>query len=157
MSALHTRLLEHLIEENAVMRDLLELVEQEQSLLIQNNIKNVQQLLGKKSKYISELSALAHQRHLTLGATGQVTDESAMQEWLEQNPSPAVKEAWQNLLSQTRAAKEFNRTNGLLINTQLTRNQNTLNVLSGSNSHGNFYGPNGQTTRSTPSRGSIVC
>lgn len=157
MSVLHTRLLEHLAEENAVMCNLLKLVKQEQSLLIQNNIKNVQQLLGEKSKYISELSALAHQRHLTLGATGQVKDESAMQEWLELNPSPAMKEAWQNLLSQTRAAKEINRTNGLLINTQLTRNQNTLNILSGSNNHGNFYGPNGQTTRSTPSRGSIVC
>ncbi|MDA8328432.1 MAG: flagellar protein FlgN [Betaproteobacteria bacterium] len=157
MSVLHARLLEHLTEENAVMRNLLKLVEQEQLLLIQNNIKNVQQLLDEKSKYISELSALAHQRHLTLRAAGQAADESAMQAWLEQNTAPDVKAAWEKLLSQTRAAKAFNRTNGLLINTQLTRNQNTLNILSGSNNHGNFYGPNGQTTRSTLSRGSIVC
>ncbi len=153
MNSLETNLLAQLTEENEVMTNLRFVIEQEQSLLVKSNIKNIQQLLDKKSKYISNLAALAHRRHLALASAGLAADESGMQTWLEQNPVAEINQAWQKLLQQTRAAKEFNRTNGLLINTQLGRNQSALNVLTGSNNMSSVYGPDGQTRRSGLSRG----
>lgn len=156
MSALSTRLLDHLTEENQLMDDLLALIKREQSLLVTNNIKEIQHVLDSKAKHVSDLAKLAHQRHLTLATTGLQADESGMQCWLDQNTGTDVSNAWQKLLLKVQSAKECNRTNGLLINTQLNRNQSTLNVLRGSNNTGNFYGPNGQTTRTTLPRSLLV-
>ncbi|MHB1676854.1 MAG: flagella synthesis protein FlgN [Sulfuriferula sp.] len=156
MNALSTRLLEHVTEENQLMDGLLELIQQEQALLVTNSIKDMQHLIDSKAKYISHLANLAHQRHLTLASNGLQADEAGMQIWLEQNNAAIVNDSWQKLILKVQTAKEYNRTNGLLINTQLNRNQSTLNVLRGSNNTGSFYGPNGHTTRTTLPRSLLV-
>lgn len=156
MTSISTSLLAHLTAENRLMDDLLDLIQQEQILLVANNIKDIASVIDQKSKLISELANLAYQRHQTLGTIGLQASESGMQAWLAQHTGCEVTTTWQTLVGKVQAAKECNRTNGLLINTQLNRNQSSLNVLRGPDSTGSFYGPNGQTTRTTLSRNIVA-
>jgi flagella synthesis protein FlgN len=57
------------------------------------------------------------------------------------------------LLELAEIANEINRVNGVLINKQMVRNQNVLNILQHGNvQDGNVYGPNGQTASKSTGR-----
>ncbi|HET9112734.1 MAG TPA: flagellar protein FlgN [Burkholderiales bacterium] len=156
MTSLDTRLFEHLGAENRIMDELLELIQQEQGLLVANNIKDITAVIDQKSKRIAELANLAYRRHQTLGESGFQANESGMQSWISLNADSEVAVSWKKLAEKVLAAKESNRTNGLLINTQLNRNQSSLNMLRGPDTTGSIYGPNGQTKRSVPSRNFVA-
>ena len=156
MNTYGTQLLENLATENQAINNLVGLIQQEQSLLINANIAEVEQIIAHKAQHVAQLAELSNQRHAILALAGYQPGESGMQSWLEQHADHSVNDAWQSLLTQVRAAKELNHTNGLLINTHLNRNQGTLNVLRGSSKTGNFYGPDGQTTGVSKSRSIVV-
>lgn len=156
MSSYGTRLLENLSEENQAIIALVKLIRNEQTLLINANIEDVEKIIDQKAQHVAKLAELSNKRHLILAMTGHQPDESGMQSWIDQNAAHTVNESWQRLLTQVTIAKELNRTNGLLINTHLKRNQSTLNVLRSSNKAGNFYGPDGQATGVTKSRSIVV-
>ncbi|WP_124949215.1 flagella synthesis protein FlgN [Sulfuriferula thiophila] len=156
MSTFGTRLLENLHEENQTITSLVKLIQNEQALLINADIEEIKPIVDQKAQHIAKLAELSNKRHLILATAGHQPDESGMQTWIDQNAAHTVDQAWQSLLNLVRTAKELNHTNGLLINTHLSRNQNTLNVLRGSNKTGNIYGPDGQTTSATKSRGIVV-
>ena len=85
------------------------------------------------------------------------TSATARKAWLDS--SPALAEAgktWAELLTIAQSANELNRTNGLLINRHMVRNQNALNVLQGAPQGGNIYGPNGQPANKAKTRGLVV-
>lgn len=155
MTTFGTRLLENLSEENQAIHSLMKLIQDEQALLINANIEEIKQIVEQKAQHVAKLAELSNKRHLILAMAGHQPDETGMQTWIQQNSAQTVNDAWQALLSQVKAAKELNHTNGLLINTHLSRNQSTLNVLRGSTKTGNFYGPDGKTSSVTKSR-SIV-
>ncbi len=148
--------MEHLAAENRLMDELQELIRQEQDLLIASNVKGIASVIDQKSKLISELACLTHRRHQTLAAAGFQADESGMEDWLSQNTDSGVSTIRQKLMDKVMTARECNRTNGLLINTKLNRNRNSLNILRGADNTGNFYGPNGQTTQVQLSRNFVV-
>lgn len=150
------RLLENLSEENLAIQNLVALIQDEQALLINASIEEIKQVIDRKAQHVAKLAELSNKRYLTLAMAGHQPDESGMQTWINQNAANTVNDAWQSLLTQVKAAKELNHTNGLLINTHLSRNQNTLNVLRGSNKSSSFYGPDGQTTGVTKSRTIVV-
>ena len=156
MSTYGTRLLENLDEENQTINSLVKLILDEQALLIHADIETIKQVVDQKAQHVAKLAELSNKRHLILATAGHQPNESGMQSWISQNAAHLVDEAWQNLLNQVKVAKELNHTNGLLINTHISRNQSTLNVLRGSNKVGNIYGPDGQTTSATKSRGIVV-
>lgn len=156
MSTFGTRLLENLNEENQAIHSLVKLIQDEQALLIDANIEEIKQIVEQKAQHVANLAELSNKRHLILAMAGHQPDETGMQTWIKQNSAHAVNDAWQALLDQVKAAKELNHTNGLLINTHLSRNQNTLNVLRGSTKTGNFYGPDGKTSSVTKSRSIIA-
>lgn len=156
MSTYGTRLLENLSEENQTIHSLVQLIQDEQALLIDANIEGLKQIIDQKAQHVAKLAELSNKRHLILAMAGHQPDESGMQTWVQQNAAHVVNDAWQNLLTQVKAAKELNRTNGLLINTHLSRNQTTLNVLRGANKMGNFYGPDGRTSDVAKSRAIVV-
>lgn len=156
MNTYGKQLLENLTTENQAINNLIGLIQQEQSLLINANIVEVEQIIVHKAQHVAKLAELSNQRHAILALAGYQPGESGMQSWIDQHTDHKVNEAWQSLLTQIRAAKAMNHTNGLLINTHLNRNQTTLNVLRGSNKTGNFYGPDGQTTGVSKSRSIVV-
>jgi flagellar biosynthesis protein FlgN len=155
MSTYGTRLLENLNEENQTMLSLLALIQNEQTMLIHADIEAIKRVIDQKAQHVAKLAELSNMRHLTLAMAGHQPDESGMQTWIDQNSAHAVNDAWQNLLTQVRKAKELNHTNGLLINTHLSRNQSALNILRDTNKAGSFYGPDGKTSGVNKSR-SIV-
>ena len=80
-----------------------------------------------------------------------------MKAWLDKTPDlDLVHASWSELLELIKAAKEFNRVNGLLISKHMIRNQNTLQVLQGPKQGGSLYGPNGQSTLTTPTRSLVI-
>jgi flagella synthesis protein FlgN len=63
---------------------------------------------------------------------------------------------WSGMIATAQAAKEINRTNGLLINKHMVHSQNALNILRGQTGSNNFYGPDGQTKNSVNSRNLVI-
>lgn len=144
-------------EENQAASRLLQVLKQEQALLIEADIDQLAAVTEQKSKLVTHMAELASKRHKALGAAGFEPRESGMQPWLASSATPSAStKSWNDLLELARAAKELNRTNGVLINRQMARNQDALGALQGNRQGGNLYGPNGQSTTKTTTRGLVV-
>lgn len=145
-----------LSEESMAARSLLQLLQQEQDRLIAAKIDGLAELTEEKAKIVARMTELATMRHSALAAAGFEPKESGMKAWLEKIASKTISKSWSDLLSLMRHAKEINRTNGMLINKHLARNQVALNVLHGGPHGGNFYGPDGQTRAFASTRGLVI-
>lgn len=143
-------------DENRTARMLLDLLRKEQSHLIAADIDALTALTDNKLQLVSRLSELAVRRYQALAAAGFEAKEAGMQAWLGKNDAVFVKDSWNELLALARAAKEINRTNGLLIGKHLTRSQNALNAIKGGQQGQTFYGPNGQSTVKSSVRGLAI-
>jgi flagella synthesis protein FlgN len=148
----------HLAQEIEAADRLVALLKQEQEHLIKADIESLVVLTEEKSRTVSRLSELSMMRHRDLAAAGLPATDEGMQQWLKGvDQAAAPGRAWSRLLELMRFAKEFNRTNGILINTHLSRNQAALDVLQQNSSQGGaFYGPNGQATVKPAGRGLVV-
>jgi|SRR5690606_1045483 len=146
-----------LAREQDVTTALLALLRQEQASLIEADINGVTDLLNEKSLLVAQATDLAIARHQALALAGFEANETGMQAWIAEQPAQsAAVQTWQSLIELAREAKEINRTNGLLINQQLSRNEAALNVLRGGESSANTYGPNGQTSTRLASSGRVI-
>ena len=146
-------------EEHQALANLVELMKVEQAFLVAADINGLQSITEKKAKVVAQVSELAQQRHHALAMAGFAPEEQNMQAWLASINQDNVSAAWQQLLAITKAAKELNRVNGILVNKQLSYNQNALNTLQApihAETGGNFYGPNGQSTPYSTSRRVVV-
>jgi flagella synthesis protein FlgN len=127
------------------MHDLKQLLELEQSVLIENEADKLSNTLEEKNKLITEINLLEKQRVHHLGQLGHRNDAAGMQAFLEQHASSSLPQAWQSLMEVSAQAQELNRNNGMLINRQLNRNQQALNILRKNDPHSSTYGADGQT------------
>lgn len=146
-----------LAEESQAAQDLLHLLQQEQACLVEASIPQLESLTEQKSGLLTQLSALATQRHAALAAAGYQATESGMQYWVETQAPDAIVRQWESLLTSMRAAQETNRTNGLLIHTHLGHNQASLQALQSRHASGdNLYGPSGHSSTRLPGRGLVI-
>lgn len=154
-SARHPALTLH--DECQAASRLLEVLKQEQEYLVGADVERLAPLTEEKAGLVARMTALAQQRHASLHSVGYEAGEAGMQAWLE-NPAAGQAHAslWQELLATVRAAKEMNRTNGLLIGQHMANNQKALHILQGSPQTGGVYGPNGQTAMRTSSRKLVI-
>lgn len=146
-----------LLDEQQTIGSLIGLMQQEQQFLVSADSDGLDQITPQKSALVQQAAALASRRHLALGSAGFAASETGMEAWLLE-AGAAARAQWTDLLNHTRAAKELNRVNGMLINKQLTMTQVALNAMrtpAGGNEAG-FYGANGQTTAGGPSRRYVV-
>lgn len=132
--------------EQQAAQSLLALLQREQTQLVAAKIDGLEQLSAEKGVLVARMATLARTRYAALTAASHSADENGMRAWLEQGQHDAAHRRWTDLLALAAAAKELNRTNGLLIGKQMVRNQAALNVLQSPGSNGNFYGPDGQST-----------
>lgn len=139
--------IDKLDDEYNAMDCLLELIKEEQKCLIEANIEDLNKVIDKKTKIISEITELAEARHQALAAAGYTPTDESMQTWLEKTSIVAATGKWFKVRAVAQAAKELNRTNGMLINQHLARSRNALSILQGASDGGNFYGPNGHSTK----------
>lgn len=143
-----------LIEEHKAVRALTQLLQQEQEQLVAGNIDAIAALTEPKAKAAVRMAELAAGRHKALAKAGFEEGESGMKAWLA---TPAASEtaqkSWHELIALAEVGKEVNRVNGTLINKQMVRNQNVLNILQHGSVQGNaVYGPNGQTANKSVKR-----
>ena len=145
-------------EEHQLMTSLLEVMKQEQDFLVRADKYGLTEVTPRKSSMITQMAALADARHQALGAAGFAPREAGMEAWLDSINDSAAAAQWQALLAATVEAKEMNRVNGMLINKQLSHNQNIIHAMRQPASGGDagMYGPKGQTTVSGPSRRFVV-
>lgn len=150
--------MESLQAEHQAIADLLALMKQEQTFLVQADAQGLAQVTEKKAQLVNLAADLAKARHAALQAAGFAGNEESMRDWLSSINQQNIAQAWENLLDITRNAKEMNRVNGMLINKQLANTQNAMQALHApvhGNNH-NFYGPNGQSTATPTSRRLVV-
>lgn len=135
---------------------LVALLKQEQEHLIKADIEGLTALTEKKTEAVGKMSELAMMRHRSLADAGLPANEEGMQQWMKRKAAAPASSDWSRLLELMRSAQELNRTNGILINTHLSRNQSALGVLQQNAQSGSFYGPNGQATAKPAGRGLVV-
>ncbi|MDB5916833.1 MAG: hypothetical protein JWR40_1067 [Massilia sp.] len=145
-------------DEQRLITSLVELMKQEQQFLVKADSDGLETITAQKSALVQQMSALSSQRHLALGAAGFAAGEAGMEPWLAACRDDDAAALWRDLLERTRAAKELNRVNGMLINKQMTHTQVVLNAMrtpAGGNDPG-VYGPSGQAAAGGPSRRFVV-
>lgn len=135
-------------DELKLINCLIDLMKQEQQFLIAANTDGLGTLTPLKTQLISQMSALAVQRHQRLEADGFSGSEQGMDSWVVRMANPLISQSWEQTLARTREAKELNRINGMLINKQMTHNQVLIHAMRtpADAADGGFYGPSGQTT-----------
>lgn len=139
-------------DEHAAVSSLMRLMQKEQDILIAANIEELPTLIVEKAAIVAKMAELANQRQIALTAAGFSLEQNGMDQWIAQTSDDVARTLWQELLSLAKSAEELNRINGKLINQHATYNQNALNVLQGVPVGGNFYGPNGKSTVTPPTR-----
>jgi flagella synthesis protein FlgN len=148
--------LSSLREERELMDALFELMQREQDSLVAADIDDLTALTARKSALVAQLAACAKLRHDALAAAGFAPREEGMEAWLAACGDADAGAQWSALLALTRAAKEQNRLNGMLVNKHLAHTQGALNSMRPAAQGGNFYGPSGQTTASAASRRLVI-
>lgn len=143
-------------EESRIARMLLDLLKKEQSQLVAADIAALTALTEEKTRLLARMSELAEERHAALAAAGFAATEQGMQSWLDTLQPPTARQSWSELLEVAKAAKELNRTNGMLIGKHMARNQGALNVLKGGQPGQALYGPDGQSAISPAGRGLAI-
>jgi flagella synthesis protein FlgN len=127
-------------------QEFLQLLQQEQGALIKGDVDQLLQLAASKSELIEKLAGFSAQRIKCISAAGCESSASGVAAYLDTiQAQAATRELWGKLLDLAREADQVNRSNGILIDTRLRHNQQTLSVLhSATNPAASLYGPDGQ-------------
>ncbi|MBU0592523.1 MAG: flagellar protein FlgN [Pseudomonadota bacterium] len=130
------------------------LLQQEQGALIKGEADQLLRLAALKSELIEKLAGLSAQRSLYISAAGCENNSSGVAAYLDSiKAQTETRELWSKLLDLARDVDQINSTNGILIDTHLRHNQQTLSVLqSAANPSSSLYGPNGQISGSASGR-----
>ena len=145
-------------DELTLIDSLIDLMKQEQQCLVAADTDTLATLTPVKTQHITQLAALAGQRHGALAGAGFPGSEAGMEAWLAARKDATVQSVWQRALERMREAKELNRVNGMLINKQMTHNQNLIQAMRtpADSADMGVYGPKGQTTSSNNKRPLVV-
>ena len=137
------------------MRSFVEMLTKEQQALINNNAEELIAITPQKNEMLTSIMGMENQRSLNLISLGLSADAAGMQTLLTQDSHASLTDHWNTLLAVSAEAQELNRTNGLLINRQMSRNQGVLNLLQ-KDQAGAMYGADGQSKISTNAGRGIV-
>lgn len=141
-------------QEQTLIAALLAVLKEEQQHLVGADAERLAELTPRKADLVQQLATLAAQRHAALGAAGFAAEEAGMEPWLAVAGNDEAAGVWRDVLDQTRAAKELNRVNGMLITKQMTHTQVLLTAMRTPTAaaEAGVYGPSGQTNFGGPSR-----
>lgn len=145
----------NLLAEVVAMTSFVDVLKQEQQALVDNNADELIAITPQKNEALNSIMGMEQQRNQRLIELGLSTDATGMQNLLSQTNFAALSQEWENLLLISSEAQELNRTNGLLITRQMTRNQGVLNILQ-QDQAGAMYGADGQSKVSTNTGRGIV-
>ena len=148
--------LNSLREEEHIMSTLLDVLRQEQQMLVTADMEGLPAITTRKTALVTQMTLLSAQRHRSLGKCGFPAEEAGMDAWIAASGDARAESErlWGALLQHTRAAKELNLLNGVLINKQMGHTQSALQALSPKGA--NFYSPGGMSTSLPRSRGFLA-
>ncbi|MCX7194069.1 MAG: flagellar protein FlgN [Proteobacteria bacterium] len=147
-------LLTALKNEQTAVRGFVELLQQEQTLLMENSIDQLPLLTEKKSADALRLNELTEIRRQLLAGFVAGSDSAAILIWLEANNKECLS-LWHAISDLAEQARVLNHINGELVQMKLRHNQQSLTTLTRAVSQANLYGPNGQTSFSPGSGRSL--
>ncbi|MBY0574211.1 MAG: flagellar protein FlgN [Undibacterium sp.] len=144
-------------DELDAMRNFAQLLDTEQAILVENRSAELESVTTEKNKSLSNLLALEKTRNAHLEKNAYAKDAEGMRQLLALCDNVEMNQHWNMLLEISADAQEANRTNGLLIQRHLSRNQATLNILHQNDQAGSMYGSDGQSkTKFGTSRGIVA-
>ncbi len=122
------------------------LLQEEQQTLIDGQIDLLIALAPRKSTLLKQLSDFSDERAHVLLDSGHESSPAGMLALLDEMAASAqTRNTWATLLTLAREAEHTNRRNGVLIETNLSHNQQALSVLRASANPGNnLYSASGQ-------------
>lgn len=130
------------------------LLKKEQGALIKGEIEQLTVFSAKKSELVSKLAELGAQRIRLITLAGYENNASGISAYLDAiQAQKSTRALWEKLLDTAREVEQVNLNNGILIDTHLRHNQQTLSVLqSAANPVSSLYGPNGQISSAASGR-----
>lgn len=147
-------------DELSLIHTLSGLMKEEQRMLVVADTDGLTAITVQKNDLVGQLAELSQQRHGLLAQAGVAADDGGMDVWLagHGNGDAEAASLWQDLLAATRAAKELNRVNGMLITKHINHNQQLINAMRtpAGGADAGVYGPSGQTATGGPSRRFVV-
>lgn len=141
--------------ELAAIRRFIDLLQREQSALVNADVNQLISLSSEKGEQADQLAKLSLQRVNMLRNLGVATEKLQIEQWLRTQPRE-VAEAWKTLVDAAKVAQELNQVNGKLIETRMQNNQQALNVLMGAANKSSVYGADGQPRALQPSSQRIL-
>ncbi len=139
---MNPQLLAALSEEREALSGFVELLQQEQTLLMENSVDELLLLAEQKSASAQRINELTDNRSRLLGKF--VSDAEGVYDWLERNSAEGLA-IWQEIRQLAESSRQLNHINGELIQMKLRHNQQSLTALTRAVNQANLYGPDGQT------------
>ena len=121
--------LDKLPAERTAWQALLNVLEQEETALIEGEADLLPKLSAVKVAQLQILNTMARARHDGLRGAGLTTDPAGMDAWLEQQGTPEQQLVWQSLQEMEQHAQAMNQRIGVLIELRLNSTRQALNVL----------------------------
>lgn len=122
-------LLARLKQESAAWQALLQVMQEEESALVDGDADRLSLLNAAKLTQLQAVSGHAQSRHADLVAAGHTADAAGMRAWLTQYGHPDLLTRWQQLNDMEQEARALNQRIGSLIDMRLTSTRQALNVL----------------------------
>ena len=141
--------------EIAAVEQFVALLQEEQRQLRENEIDALENTTASKLQFAEKLQEIGEARHACLNQLGIAAQDDyglSVENWLIAQGNPRLLQAWHTLQNLARDAKSLNELNGRCI-ALLSRNaREQLDALTGRQSHGVFYKPDGQAVVNGNSR-----
>jgi flagella synthesis protein FlgN len=143
-----------LASEIAVVKRFIVLLQEEQQQLREKQVAALERVSAAKSGLAGELENICAQRSACLAKLGleEKGNGKAVETWIARQNNPRLLEAWRTLQNLAREAKSLNELNGQCIALLSRNNRERLEALTGRQSNGIFYNPDGQAASSGGSR-----
>lgn len=131
-------------EEIAQLRQFVELLKREQSLLKKDDSESLLSLVNDKNDLADKIAVLSRKRETQLAQLKLPSGRPGMEAWLAQPGNQHARHSWNLLLELTATARDLNILNGKLIGLHMQHNQQALQILMSATNRASTYGPDGQ-------------
>lgn len=144
------------VQDAQLLKDLLALLEREQTHLVKADVDAIEAILEEKSTLLQQMNLTVRSRYDALKANGFDDNEAGMDAWVQLQGKQSMSTAWAKFQKTLAEAKEMNRLNGMLISKNFNRNQELLNHLQGNAGSDSVYGRDGQAKSKAPARSGLI-
>jgi len=133
-------------DEKRIFQQLIEILKHEEKVFLLNNFSGFDEIISQKKILVDQLSLHDSKRNQLTKNDGWPTEVKEIIFHLEKHykNSPEVLDLWNEFIVLARTVKELNRTNGLIISTQLKFNQRAFSALHCAAGNICLYGSKGQ-------------